>query len=184
MSYILRGYQKLLSRFPLGMQALQAGTLMALGDQIAQNLVEKRRFDELDFKRTAGFAGIGFFIAGPATRTWYGFLDKNIGSKGGIVTLKKVACDQLLFAPFFLSILVVVIGVLQGNEMESIKQKLKNEYPDILASNYKLWPAVQLLNFGIVPLQYQVLVVQTVALLWNTYISYRTNKDSTFKSKN
>lgn len=36
---------------------------MALGDQLAQNLVEKRTFDELDFKRTAGFAGIGFFLA-------------------------------------------------------------------------------------------------------------------------
>ncbi|XP_051159266.1 protein Mpv17 [Leptopilina boulardi] len=177
MSYILRVYQKLLSRFPLGMQAVQAGTLMALGDQIAQNLVEKRTFDSLDFKRTAGFAGIGFFLAGPATRTWYGILDKYIGSKGGIVTLKKVAFDQLLFAPVFLCALIVVIGILQGNEIDNIKLKLKNEYPDILVSNYKLWPAVQLLNFGIVPLQYQVLVVQTVALLWNTYISYRTNRD-------
>ena len=36
---------------------------MAFGDQIAQNLVEKRSFNKLDFIRTAKFAGIGFFIA-------------------------------------------------------------------------------------------------------------------------
>lgn len=36
---------------------------MALGDQIAQNLIEQRQIKNLDFIRTAQFASIGFFIA-------------------------------------------------------------------------------------------------------------------------
>lgn len=36
---------------------------MALGDQIAQNFVEQRKFKELDFVRTAQFGSIGLFIA-------------------------------------------------------------------------------------------------------------------------
>lgn len=155
-------------------QAVQAGTLMALGDQIAQNVIERRQLRELDFIRTAQFGGIGFFIGGPATRTWYGILDRYIGSKGGIIVIKKVICDQMLFAPAFIAVLLTVIGVLQGNDIEGLKAKLKSEYPDILSNNYKLWPMVQLVNFYLTPLQYQVLVVQSVALLWNTYISYRT----------
>lgn len=39
------------------------GTLMALGDQIAQNLVEQRKIKDLDFVRTAQFGSIGLFIA-------------------------------------------------------------------------------------------------------------------------
>lgn len=35
---------------------------MATGDQLAQNLVEKRNFNELDFVRTAKFYAVGFFI--------------------------------------------------------------------------------------------------------------------------
>lgn len=36
---------------------------MALGDQIAQNLVERKKLKDLDFVRTAQFGCIGFFIA-------------------------------------------------------------------------------------------------------------------------
>lgn len=168
-------YRRLLTKYPLAIQAVQAGTLMALGDQIAQNFVEQRKFKELDFVRTAQFGSIGLFIAGPVTRTWYGILDKHIGSKGGIVVLKKVSCDQLLFAPVFLAVLLSTIGIFQGNSVEELQMKLKNEYLDILKNNYKLWPIVQLCNFYFIPLQYQVLIVQSVALLWNTYISYRTS---------
>lgn len=35
---------------------------MALGDQIAQNLIERRKIKDLDFIRTAQFGCIGFFL--------------------------------------------------------------------------------------------------------------------------
>ncbi|XP_076640378.1 mitochondrial inner membrane protein MPV17 [Colletes latitarsis] len=175
MSNIIKIYQRLLSKYPLSTQAIQAGTFMALGDQIAQNVIERKKISELDFIRTAQFGCIGFFIAGPVTRTWYGILDKYIGSTGGIVVLKKVCCDQLFFAPSFLLVLLSTIGTLRESDLEHVKTKLKSEYPEILKNNYKIWPTVQLFNFYFIPLQYQVLIVQAVALLWNTYISYRTN---------
>ncbi|XP_043685498.1 protein Mpv17 [Vespula pensylvanica] len=175
MRIIFKSYQKLLSKYPVRIQAMQAGILMGLGDQLSQNLIERRKFKDLDFVRTSHFASIGFFIAGPATTTWYRILDKYIGSKGGVIVVKKVLCDQLLFAPTFLSILLVSIGLLQGSNINSLKHKLETSYFEILINNYKIWPMVQLVNFYFIPLQYQVLLVQSVALLWNTYISYITN---------
>ncbi|XP_014229108.1 protein Mpv17 [Trichogramma pretiosum] len=177
MSNILRAYKQLIVKYPLGMQALQAGALMGLGDQFAQNLVERKSFKELNFDRTAKFFAIGFCIAGPATRTWYGILDRYFGSKGATTVIKKVACDQFLFAPAFIVVLLSAIGLSQGKNIHELKGTLENEYPEILYNNYKLWPWVQLVNFYIVPLNYQVLVVQFVALIWNAYISYRTNKE-------
>ncbi|CAG5102686.1 Similar to mpv17: Protein Mpv17 (Danio rerio) [Cotesia congregata] len=178
MSKFFRVYKNMLVKYPMGMQALQAGTLMGVGDQIAQNLVEKRKISELDFVRTAQFYAIGFFMAGPAVRGWYGVLDKFFGSKGSVVAVKKVACDQFLFAPPFIAALLATIGFLQGNDVDGVKEKLSKEYKDILINNYKLWPLVQLINFGLVPLNYQVLVNQIVAVFWNTYISFRTNRDA------
>ncbi|XP_006612128.1 protein Mpv17 [Apis dorsata] len=171
---IIKVCRRVVTRYPIIIQATQAGILMALGDQIAQNFIEQKKFKELDFLRTAQFGSIGFFITGPVTRTWYGILDKYIGSKTGIAVLKKVACDQLIFAPAGLGIVLTTVGLLQGKDFEQIKTKLSNEYLDILLNNYKIWPIIQLINFYFIPLQYQVLLVQSVAILWNTYVSYKT----------
>lgn len=90
--------------------------------------------------------------------------------------IKKVACDQLLFAPNFLAIFLVTLGTVQGENYETVVCKLKRDYADVVIANYKLWPWVQLVNFYAVPLQYQVLLVQTVAIFWNSYLSWKTQQ--------
>lgn len=67
---------------------------------------------------------------------------------------------------------------MQGNPPRDVARKLKHDFPDILVANWKLWPAVQLLNFYFVPLNFQVVLVQLVAVFWNTYISFKTSEPS------
>lgn len=117
-----------------------------------------------------------FIFQGPALRVWYGILNKQIGSKGTTVAIKKVFVDQVIFAPTFLCLILVTVGAMQGKKWDVIKQDLNSNYPDVLKTNYYIWPWVQLVNFYYVPLQYQVLLVQSVALFWNTYLSWKTNR--------
>lgn len=70
------------------------------------------------------------------------------------------------------------LGVVQGKDLNENIKEIKKHYPDILCNNYKLWPWVQLGNFYLVPLRFQVLAVQIVAIAWNTYLSWKTQAKS------
>ncbi|XP_055717004.1 protein Mpv17 [Phlebotomus papatasi] len=175
--FLSSGYQKALARYPLLTQSVQTGILMASGDLIAQTMVEKTNVNKLDYRRTGQFFAIGLLMAGPGLRFWYGVLDRHIhGRNLKIKTLKKVALDQLIFAPTFMMAFLGVVGVMKGQNRVEIEEKIRADYLDILLTNYCIWPWVQLANFSVVPLNYQVLVVQFVAIFWNTYLSWKTNK--------
>lgn len=67
--------------------------------------------------------------------------------------------------------IVVFMEVLQLHKFEDIKNKCKNNLPGIIYNQYKLWPAVQLFNFYVIPLEYRVLVLAAVAFFWNIYLA-------------
>jgi protein Mpv17 len=49
-------------------------------------------------------------------------------------------------------------------------------YVDMMLTNYKLWIPAQAVNFFFVPVHYQVLASNFIALVWNTYMSYINSK--------
>lgn len=89
------------------------------------------------------FLNIFFTFQGPPLRLWYGVLDKFFGSQGKLAALRKVAMDQLLFAPPFLALIMTVVASAQGDSLVRIKQRLSEDYMDVLKSNYKVSHANQ-----------------------------------------
>ncbi|CAG8708912.1 4605_t:CDS:2, partial [Rhizophagus irregularis] len=72
---------------------------------------------------------------------------------------------QAIFAPCcFIITFFVGQALLEGQEKSQILEKLGDAFVPTLINNYKLWPAVQLLNFHFIPLNYRTLVVNCVAL--------------------
>jgi hypothetical protein len=47
-----------------------------------------------------------------------------------------------------------------------------------LAANYYVWPAAQLLNFTLVPLDLRILYVNIVSIAWTAYISNMASDDA------
>lgn len=127
-----------------------------------------------DFARLSRFMGYGFAMA-PLQFKWFKFLSSAfpIGPKYNAVaqTAKRVACDQLLFAPAGLVIFYSAMTLAEGGNMQNVKHKLRNMYVPTLKANYTVWPAVQLINFRLMPVQFQLPFVSTVGIAWTAYLS-------------
>jgi len=175
MAAVWRSYSRLVEKFPWSSTILQTGVLCATGDAVAQLAVERRRLQEFDPVRTGRFFIMGTCVVAPCIRTWYLFMERVVKFQGtkGVVT--KVLMDQALFAPSFLCVFVAAVSTLQGLGLEDIRRNLAANYTDVVLTNWKVWPATQLINFYFVPFQHRILVVNIVALFWNTYLAAKTN---------
>ena len=186
-------YLKILDRFPLRTQMVQTGIIMGAGDVLSQLAIERK--DKYDIGRTVRFTAIGSLFVAPTIRVWYLTLEKWFGAGVTVnATFKKVATDQLFFAPLFSAAIISVIGTSQAvsktildskesNKYEILKKdislvgsRLKADYIDVVLTGWTIWPATQLVNFYLVPFLVRPLVVSVVALFWNTYLSWKTNK--------
>lgn len=52
----------------------------------------------------------------------------------------------------------------------------RSVYWDTYVADCLVWPPLQLVNFSLVPLRYQVLYVNTANLFWNSFLSFMANK--------
>ncbi|XP_071505998.1 mitochondrial inner membrane protein Mpv17-like [Diadema antillarum] len=175
MASVWRAYLRLLHKYPLRTQAVTSGSLFMMSDLISQELIERKGWEDYDGIRTLRQTLFGFCFAGPAMFTWYKTLDRLYPGAGKLTPLKKVLTDQTLFPPVFLVVYFSTVALTTGVELKAIPAKLKKDVPSTFMTGIKIWPPVQLMNFYLVPLHHRVLVVNVVALFWNTFLSWRAN---------
>ncbi|KAL9552070.1 hypothetical protein MBANPS3_003963 [Mucor bainieri] len=191
-------YHRVLTKRPILIQSLSTAVLFGAGDVIAQQFVEKQGWDKHDLTRTFRMTAFGGVFAGPALSNWYRFIDRKVTTKNAFQGLAtKVVLDQFIFAPFFIAddhtsiqckcVLLIQLGypafftgqgIFEGKSLQEIKDKLSSGYTTALIGNYKIWPAVQVVNFYFTPLNYRLMVTNVVALGWNAYLSTVNQRSS------
>jgi protein Mpv17 len=93
-------------------------------------------------------------------------LQKRINLRNHNVTLAaRVFADQTAFAMTNLGFFLTSMAVMEG---VSPKEKLQKSYVAGLKANWMLWPAIQAINFKLVPLHHRVFVVNVVSLGMNS----------------
>ncbi|PSN53514.1 hypothetical protein C0J52_13227 [Blattella germanica] len=141
----LLSYQQFLSKYPAPVQIVQTGILMGVGDIQSQLLFEDKTLKTLDKLRVLKFSALGFCFIGPVLCNWYKLLHVTVQGEPNIVTLKKVALDQIVAAPSLLLCVTSGISLLDGHSIQETKQILKDTYFTILLANYKVSHVI--LNF-------------------------------------
>lgn len=79
-----------------------SGTLYAVGDLIQQKIFATTD-SPYDYARTARMCALGLCM-GPVNHYWYLQLDRLVLGEGMAVVVKKIICDQLMFAPACITI--------------------------------------------------------------------------------
>lgn len=69
---------------------------------------------EIDWGRTIRFTFVGATVLAPALHVWYGFLIRALPGTAPATVVKRVALDQLLFAPVFLAGFLSTVMLLDG----------------------------------------------------------------------
>jgi len=126
-----------------------------------------------DFERTVRFMSYGFIMS-PVQLRWLKFLGATFplsktSTWGPVV--KRVAFDQFLFAPAGLACFFTFMTVAEGGGKRAVQKKFQDIYVPALKANWIVWPAVQMINFRIMPIQYQIPFVSTIGIAWTAYLS-------------
>jgi hypothetical protein len=129
-----------------------------------------------DFERLTRFMAYGFLMA-PLQHKWFGFLARTFPvtkAAAFVPALKRVAFDQFLFAPvgrfnkwiacvyvaanisIGLACFFTFMTVAEGGGKRAVQRKFQDVYVPALKANYLVWPAVQIINFRLMPIQLQI----------------------------
>lgn len=200
MAALWRRYLALLGTHPYTTKSVTAAGIMAGGDFICQTLESRarrqrldeqleafphrrdlllRKFEEndaYDVVRTARMTGFGLVFVGPLMHNWFNLLERLVPRKDLLGAVGKVAIDQAVMAPGFCASFFTAMGLMEGLSPAVVWEKLKAQMVPTLEANYKVWPAAQMVNLYLVPLNLRVLWLNMVGLGFNSYLSMVNNK--------
>lgn len=111
-----------------------------------------------DFERLTRFMTYGFAMA-PLQFRWFSFLDKIFPitkTAAFSPAMKRVALDQIVFAPFGIAVFFSAMTLAEGGGRRGVAQKMRDMYVPTLKANYMVWPLVQIINFRLMPVQFQL----------------------------
>lgn len=180
-SSALAWYSTKLDTHPMITKCITSGLISAAGDAICQSLTLPDQSNEKDaentknmwdVQRTSRFAILGALWVGPVLHFWYGTLFQMFSKR----VLARVVVDQFAFSPIFVTSFLSLLWTWEGEKPANLAPRLQENIPSILVANWTLWIPAQVLNFHFVPVKYQVLFSNFVALAWNAYLSYTSHE--------
>lgn len=180
-----KAYTSILRKYPLRTQMITSAIIWSTGDIISQTMFSKEapKDRELDVKSLLAASVFGGFLLGPAGHFWYESLDryciKSLHLHPGTwrLVLTKLSLDTVFFGPLCISTFLVYMTISMGGSLTDAKNKLSNDFLPILALETMYWPAVQAVNFRLIPLHHQLLFVNMVSLVDSTFFCWMKSHD-------
>jgi protein Mpv17 len=169
-------YESYLANKPVVTKTLINVIIYLLGDWLSQTAFKGKNVLEFDIKRTLrnGFIGLCF---GPLVHEYYQFSDTILPPEEGIITrLEKIVMDQTIYLTVKCSIYISAVGLLGGDDWETVQQSVKDKIVGIVFTAWKFWPLVHCITYGLIPARHRILWVNSVDLVWNAILASKAAK--------
>ncbi len=172
---VVKWYSKQLKEKPIITKCVSSFITSAIGDTLCQKIHKENKFN---FVRTLKQASFGFLTA-PYFHFQFSILYPWLfPTITPINLLKLVVFNQATTAPVFITLFYIYIDAMSGKNIEEIRKELNHKFLPTYMSNIKVWPAIVAFNVTIVPVNWRVLFVNVVGVVWSTYLSYMKNVES------
>lgn len=86
-------------------------------------------------------------------------------------TAIKFSLDQTFGAAVNTVLFIAGIALLRGYSFATIQRDVQQQFWPMIFAGQKLWPAVSVMQFTVVPFEYRTLVGSIVSLFWGIYLS-------------
>jgi protein Mpv17 len=168
-------YNRASKERPIVTSCITSGLLMGGGDVMCQAILRRTGHSSekvLEPERSVHMASWGVCVYGPLAHAWYSRLDHWIPIPGRVGTWAKIAADQLILTPPLTVGFFTWMHALQGIDIQSSFEALKQKLLPTLLADCGVWPLVHYVTFAYVPVSLRVLWVNNANLFWNSFLSF------------
>lgn len=161
-----------------------AGAIGVVGD-VSTQLYEHRERGanfEFDGARSAQLAVYRCAQAPVVDACWRGFdvlvthVSRTIiAVPSPLAVVAKVALDQALLMPPFVSLFFLSQGYLEGKSLEECRARLRSEFIPTAKTAIPFWCAAHCVTFSL-PAAWRIAWASTAAVGWNAILSYRNSR--------
>lgn len=148
---------------------ITSGLLSVVSDIFAQRLgSDKKKFS---IRRAFSLLAVGALLTAPMFHYLYAAFEviKPRGLRVGVA----LVMDQLVAAPVWLVLFFTMVSAFEGvREWKTIDNQIRRDFIPSIKLVWLVFPAVQVVNFSLVPVRLQVLVLNVCDLIFTAALSW------------
>ncbi|KAL7299151.1 hypothetical protein TKK_0007750 [Trichogramma kaykai] len=138
---------------------------------VDENEVDSKTSNNFDFVRCRNMTAVGL-LQGPFHHYFYAFLEKTLPGKSTVSIFKKTLVDQTIASPTCLGIFFFGLGLMEQKNLNDINGEVKLKLLDTWKVDCMFWPPTQFINFLFVPIQYRVIYINLMTMIYDVFLSY------------
>jgi len=183
-------YSARLDTHPITTKCISAGLISSLGNVLAQGITYYQEKSEVssdnddgkkdnmwkDFSVDAGQVGrftfLNVIVVAPVLHYWYNFINRVLPGQSIKRVLARTFWDEFVFSPIYIPIFLGALWKVEGTPWPKIQTMMVKEVPGIIIAEWTLWVPTMLVTFRYAPVKFQVLVINVVGVVWQTFLSF------------